>query len=103
MLVALLGSQGVAHMSRFLPKLGIISLVFASFGASFSQAYDVDQHFYGTYSMARYAGFSHEAAAKCAMYAQWPDETAFWSSPMFGPRIRRLIHFPCKEKANGLS
>ena len=71
---------------------------------SLVQAYDVDTHFYATYSMARYAGLTHDVAAYIASATQWMDES--WvSSPFWPPvggldvKIRRLFHFAGTEKA----
>lgn len=51
-------------MTKFVFKsiLGLF-LILTSFSA---QAYDKDTHFYGTYSMARFAGIKHEVALKIA-------------------------------------
>lgn len=60
-------------------------------------AWDIDTHFYSTYSMARYVGFNHQVSMCFALGNQWIDESA-WTSPMFpllgiGSRLRRLYHF----------
>lgn len=74
-----------------------------------SQAYDVDTHFYGTYSLARFAGIRHEVAAKIATAAQWMDES-YISDPLsmiiladVGIKKRRLLHFPGSRVANKLT
>jgi hypothetical protein len=67
-----------------------------------ASAYDIDVHFYQTYSMARYAGLRHEAAALIAASAQWPDETVVVASPFWEFKSRRLFHFPCFTKAIAL-
>ena len=73
-----------------------------------ASAYDVDTHFYGTYSMARFAGIKHPVAAKLALGAQWMDE-AYISDPlsmivlpMTGIKKRRLLHFPGSPLSNKL-
>ena len=74
-----------------------------------TQAYDVDTHFYGTYSLARFAGIRHEVALKLATSAQWMDES-FISDPLsmiilpdVGIKKRRLLHFPGTRIANKLT
>lgn len=76
---------------------------------SISQAYDLDTHFYGTYSMARFAGIRHEVALKIATGAQWMDES-YISDPLsmillpdVGIKKRRLLHFPGSRLANKLT
>lgn len=72
-------------------------------------AYDLDTHFYGTYSLARFAGIKHEVASKIATGAQWMDES-YISDPMsmillpeVGIKKRRLLHFPGTRLANKLT
>jgi len=86
-----------------LPLLLTLTL---SFNAS---AYDEDTHFYGTYTMARYAGIKHEIAVKLALSAQWMDES-YISDPMStivlflsGVKKRRLLHFPSDRMAGSLN
>ncbi len=74
-----------------------------------ADAYDVDTHFYGTYSMARFVGIKHEVAAQIAMYTQWMDES-YVSDPVSmiivaetGVKKRRLLHFPGSRLANKLT
>jgi len=74
-----------------------------------AQAYDSDTHFYGTYTMARFAGIRHEIAAKLATGAQWMDES-YISDPLsmiilpdVGVKKRRLLHFPGTRVANKLT
>ena len=74
-----------------------------------SNAYDVDTHFYGTYSLARFAGIRHEVALKIATSAQWMDES-YISDPLsmiilpdVGIKKRRLLHFPGSRIANKLT
>lgn len=77
-----------------------MGFVFAIVIGSTSLAYDVDTHFYGTYSMARFAGIGHGVAAKLATSAQWMDEsfisdpTSMIFLPVGGVKKRRLLHFP---------
>lgn len=82
--------------------VGLLSLTY-----SFANAYDVDTHFYGTYSMARFAGIKHEIAAQIATGAQWMDES-YISDPVstivaiqFGVKKRRLLHFPGSRLEGG--
>ena len=72
-------------------------------------SYDVDTHFYGTYSMARFAGIRHEIALKIATGTQWMDES-YISDPLsmiilpdVGIKKRRLLHFPGSRIANKLT
>lgn len=74
-----------------------------------AKAYDVDTHFYGTYSLARFAGIRHEIAVKIATGAQWMDES-YISDPLsmiilpdVGVKKRRLLHFPGSRMANKLT
>lgn len=74
-----------------------------------AQAYDLDTHFYGTYSMARFAGIRHEVALKIATGTQWMDES-YISDPLsmillpdVGIKKRRLLHFPGSRLANKLT
>lgn len=74
-----------------------------------ASAYDVDTHFYGTYSMARFAGIKHPVALKLALGAQWMDES-YISDPLSmiilpatGIKKRRLLHFPGSPLANKLN
>ena len=74
-----------------------------------ASAYDVDTHFYGTYSMARFAGIKHNVALKLALGAQWMDES-YISDPLSmiilpatGIKKRRLLHFPGDPLANKLN
>lgn len=73
-----------------------------------ASAYDADTHFYGTYSLARFAGIKHPVAAKLALGAQWMDE-AYISDPLSmivlpltGIKKRRLLHFPGSPLSNKL-
>lgn len=72
-------------------------------------AYDLDTHFYGTYSMARFAGIRHEVALKIATAAQWMDES-YMSDPLsmillpdVGIKKRRLLHFPGSKLASKIT
>lgn len=73
-----------------------------------ASAYDVDTHFYGTYSMARFAGIKHRVAVKLALGAQWMDESYISDPlsmivlPLTGIKKRRLLHFPGSPLANKL-
>lgn len=74
-----------------------------------AHSYDVDTHFYGTYSMARFAGIRHEIALKIAAGTQWMDES-YISDPLsmiilpdVGIKKRRLLHFPGTRIANKLT
>jgi hypothetical protein len=74
-----------------------------------SLAYDIDTHFYGTYSMARFSGIRHEVALKIASGTQWMDE-AYISEPlsmiflpMTGVKKRRLLHFPGTRQASKMT
>src|SRR3954468_9852271 len=82
---------------RILFLVGLIAAL-----SSVARAYDIDVHFYQTYSMARYAGLKHEAAALIATAAQWPDETMVVASPFYEFKSRRLFHFPCFSKGIAL-
>jgi len=72
-------------------------------------AYDVDLHFYGTYSMARFAGIKPEVATKIALGAQWMDEsylsspTSIMLLPVTGIKKRRLLHFPSQRMDGSLA
>jgi hypothetical protein len=72
-------------------------------------AYDIDTHFYGTYSMARFAGIRHEVALKIATATQWMDESYISDPvsmillPQTGLKKRRLLHFPASRLANKLT
>jgi hypothetical protein len=74
-----------------------------------AKAYDEDTHFYGTYSMARFAGIRHEVAAKLALSAQWMDEsfisdpTSMIFLPVSGVKKRRLLHFPSSRVSGRLN
>ncbi|MBY0555351.1 hypothetical protein K2P97_12535 [bacterium] len=74
-----------------------------------AQAYDLDTHFYGTYSMARFAGIRHEVATKIATGVQWMDES-YISDPLsmiilpdVGVKKRRLLHFPGSRLASKMT
>lgn len=74
-----------------------------------ANAYDVDTHFYGTYSLARFAGIKHEVAVKLALATQWMDES-FLSDPVSMPlapitglKKRRLLHFPSARVLSAMS
>jgi hypothetical protein len=74
-----------------------------------AKSYDVDTHFYGTYSMARFAGIRHEIALKLATGTQWMDES-YISDPVsmivlpdVGIKKRRLLHFPGSRIANKMT
>lgn len=89
-------------------KTGLLSLlILASFVAPQARAYDEDVHFYGTYSMARFAGIKHEVAAKLALGAQWMDEsfisdpTSLMFLPLTGVKKRRILHFPSSRIVGG--
>lgn len=89
-----------------LKNLLYLLLTFSSLTVS---AYDVDTHFYGTYSLARFAGIKHEIALKIATGAQWMDES-YISDPVtmillpdVGVKKRRLLHFPGSRLASKLS
>jgi hypothetical protein len=77
----------------------VLPLILAVSGLP-AHAYDEDTHFYGTYSMARFAGIRHEVAVKIALGAQWMDEsfisdpTSLLILPITGVKKRRLLHFP---------
>ncbi len=86
---------------KFIFKTLAIVLLFSTHAL----AYDVDTHFYGTYSMARFAGIRHEIAVKLATGAQWMDES-YISDPMsmivlpdVGMKKRRLLHFPATRES----
>lgn len=72
-------------------------------------AYDIDTHFYGTYSMARFSGIRHEVALKIATATQWMDESYISDPlsmillPQTGLKKRRLLHFPASRVANKLT
>lgn len=74
-----------------------------------THAYDEDTHFYGTYSMARFAGINQKVALKIALSAQWMDEsfmsdpTSLMFLPLTGVKKRRLLHFPASRVAGTLS
>src|SRR3954468_19695100 len=80
--------------------LSLVALIAAT--TSTARAYDIDVHFYQTYSMARYAGLKHEAAALIAASAQWADETQVIASPFIDPKMRRLFHFPCDTQGRSI-
>lgn len=93
-------------MKKLIQTLIMPAVLLVSISAS---AYDVDTHFYGTYSMARFAGIKHPTALKLALGAQWMDE-AYISDPLSmivlpltGIKKRRLLHFPGSPLANKLS
>src|SRR6185312_14741340 len=77
-----------------------------TFLAPWAHAYDEDTHFYGTYSMARFAGIDQSVALKIALSAQWMDEcflsdpTSMILLPLDGVKKRRLLHFPSIRLAN---
>ncbi len=90
-------------------KLLIKTMLFVLLLTSTAQAYDVDTHFYGTYSMARFSGIRHEVALKIATATQWMDES-YISDPLsmiilpdVGIKKRRLLHFPGSRVANALT
>lgn len=90
-------------------KLLIKTMLFVLLLTQTAQAYDVDTHFYGTYSMARFAGIRHEVALKIATGTQWMDES-YISDPLsmiilpdVGIKKRRLLHFPGSRVANALT
>lgn len=92
-------------MKKLIRNLIMPAILLFSYSAS---AYDVDTHFYGTYSMARFAGIKHPVAVKLALGAQWMDE-AYISDPLSmivlpltGIKKRRLLHFPGSPLANKL-
>ncbi|AZZ35398.1 hypothetical protein CIK05_00805 [Bdellovibrio sp. qaytius] len=92
-------------MKKLIQSLIMPAVLLVSVSAS---AYDVDTHFYGTYSMARFAGIKHPVAAKLALGAQWMDE-AYISDPLSmivlpltGIKKRRLLHFPGSPLSNKL-
>lgn len=94
-------------MTKFVFKsiLGLF-LILTSFSA---QAYDKDTHFYGTYSMARFAGIKHEIALKIATGSVWMDES-YISDPLtmillpdVGIKKRRLLHFPGSRLASKMT
>lgn len=93
-------------MKKLIQKLIMPAILLVSVSAS---AYDVDTHFYGTYSMARFAGIKHNVAIKLALGAQWMDES-YISDPLSmivlpatGIKKRRLLHFPGSPLANKLN
>jgi hypothetical protein len=93
-------------MKKIMLNTFVFLLVVTSFKAN---AYDVDTHFYGTYSMARFAGIRHEIALKIATATQWMDES-YISDPVsmivlpdVGIKKRRLLHFPGSRLANKLT
>lgn len=78
-------------------------------GSLTAKAYDLDTHFYGTYSMARFAGIRHEVATKIATGVQWMDES-YISDPLsmiilpdVGVKKRRLLHFPGARLASKMT
>lgn len=92
-------------MKKFILKTTLFILLLTGT----AQAYDVDTHFYGTYSLARFAGIRHEVALKIATGTQWMDES-YLSDPLsmiilpdFGIKKRRLLHFPGSRVANALT
>ena len=94
-------------MKKYILKSVVAVLVL--FSTINAKAYDVDTHFYGTYSLARFAGIRHEVAAKIATGAQWMDES-YISDPLsmiilpdVGIKKRRLLHFPGTRVANKLT
>lgn len=93
-------------MRKIIQKLIVPAVMLFSYTAS---AYDVDTHFYGTYSMARFAGIKHNVALKLATGAQWMDESYISDPlsmivlPMTGIKKRRLLHFPGSPLANRLN
>lgn len=93
-------------MKKLIQKLIMPAVLLVSVNAS---AYDVDTHFYGTYTMARFAGIKHNVAVKLALGAQWMDES-YISDPLSmivlpatGIKKRRLLHFPGSPLANKLN
>lgn len=82
---------------------------FVLFHSVSALSYDIDTHFYGTYSMARFSGIRHEVALKIATATQWMDES-YLSDPLsmilvpeVGLKKRRLLHFPASRLANKLT
>jgi len=96
-------SQGVS-VKKAAP---LVLLLLATFASAPAQAYDEDVHFYGTYSMARFAGIRHEVASKIALAAQWMDEsfmsdpTSMVFLPLTGVKKRRMLHFPSSRIVGG--
>lgn len=84
-------------------------LFIAVVGSVPAMGYDIDTHFYGTYSMARFAGIRHEVALKIATATQWMDESyasdplSMIFLPQTGLKKRRLLHFPASRIANKLT
>ena len=94
-------------MKTFL-NLSILFSV-AAFLSITAKAYDEDTHFYGTYSMARFAGIKQEIAQKIALTTQWMDEsyisdpTSMILMPITGIKKRRLLHFPSSRIVGDLN
>lgn len=88
-------------------KMFTLAAVFLSSSMVF--AYDLDTHFYGTYTKARFAGIRHEVALKIATATQWMDESyisdpvSMIMLPEVGVKKRRLLHFPGTRLANKLT
>ncbi len=84
-------------------------LLYLCFTSMVALGYDVDTHFYGTYSMARFSGIRHEVALKIATATQWMDESYISDPvsmillPYTGIKKRRLLHFPGTRLANKLT
>ena len=98
--------QSTARMKKIIKIIIGSAIILTSFSA---RAYDVDTHFYGTYSMARFSGIRHEIALKIAAGTQWMDES-YISDPLsmivlpdVGIKKRRLLHFPGSRIANKLT
>jgi len=93
--------------------MNYIKKLFLFIGVVFSSAsafsYDIDTHFYGTYSMSRFSGIRHEVALKIATATQWMDESYISDPlsmiilPQTGLKKRRLLHFPASRIANKLT
>lgn len=92
---------------NYIKKLFLFIAVIFSSVSAFS--YDIDTHFYGTYSMARFSGIRHEVALKIATATQWMDESYISDPlsmiilPQTGLKKRRLLHFPASRIANELT
>ncbi len=90
------------YLKRLITIIAVVSSVPAF-------AYDIDTHFYGTYSMARFSGIRHEIALKIATATQWMDESYLSDPvsmillPQTGLKKRRLLHFPASRLANKLT
>jgi hypothetical protein len=104
-----LGLQFQSEMKKTIPKAIVALSLMLGLSGITARAYDLDTHFYGTYSMARFAGIKHEVALKIATGAQWMDEsyisdpTSMILMPTVGVKKRRLLHFPGSRVANKLT